>query len=109
MKQISRTIIHARPTCLWRTNAVNRNAQFRPHSDSGAGSGQSTSLMVGLRIYVGEELVVERVTHDIKYKPMGFNGRTQRHWALGFSGESYSLVWFTPTGCEGKRGIDLCS
>ena len=91
------------------TIAVNRNAQFRPHTDSGAGSGQSTSLIVGLGNYVGGELVVEGVTHDIKYKPMEFNGWTQRHWTLGFSGERYSLVWFTPKGCEGIRGIDLCS
>lgn len=30
-----------------------------------------------------------------------------RHWTLPFQGERYSLVWFTPKGCEGIRGIDL--
>ena len=90
------------------TIAVNRNAQFRPHTDSGAGAGQSTSLIVGLGHYVGGELMVEGEKCDIRYKAVTFNGWKQRHWTLPFVGERYSLVWFTPKGCEGLRGIDLC-
>eukprot|EP00980_Cylindrotheca_fusiformis_P015463 scaffold4347_cov117-Cylindrotheca_fusiformis.AAC.7 len=89
------------------TIAINRNAQFRPHTDSGAGAGQSTSLIVGLGTYSGGELMVEGEEHDIRYKAIEFNGWTQRHWTLPFSGERYSLVWFTPKGCEDMRGIDL--
>ncbi|KAL7563007.1 hypothetical protein ACA910_013530 [Epithemia clementina (nom. ined.)] len=91
------------------TIAINRNAQFRPHTDSGAGAGQSTSLIVGLGTYSGGELVVEGTPMDIRYKPVEFNGWKQRHWTMPFSGERYSLVWFTPKGCEGVRGIDLCT
>jgi tRNA U38,U39,U40 pseudouridine synthase TruA len=90
------------------TIAVNRNAQFRPHTDSGAGAGQSTSLIVGLGNYAGGELVVEGEQKDIRYQGLEFNGWKQRHWTMPFSGERYSLVWFTPKGCEGLRGIDLC-
>lgn len=90
------------------TIAINRNAQFRPHTDSGAGAGQSTSLIVGLGTYVGGELVVEGEKKDIRYKGLEFNGWTQRHWTMPFQGERYSLVWFTPKGCEGVRGVDLC-
>jgi hypothetical protein len=89
------------------TIAINRNAQFRPHTDSGAGAGQSTSLIVGLGTYAGGELVVEGEKQDIRYKALEFNGWTQRHWTMPFVGERYSLVWFTPKGCEGLRGIDL--
>lgn len=89
------------------TIAINRNAQFRPHTDSGAGAGQSTSLIVGLGTYTGGELMVEGEKHDIRYRAIEFNGWTQRHWTMPFSGERYSLVWFTPKGCEGMRGIDL--
>lgn len=89
------------------TIAINRNAQFRPHVDSGAGAGQSISLIVGLGTYEGGELVVEGETQDIRYCPVEFNGWKQRHWTMPFKGERYSLVWFTPKGCEGKRGIDL--
>lgn len=89
------------------TIAINRNAQFRPHTDSGAGAGQSTSLIVGLGTYSGGELMVEGEMHDIRYKAMEFNGWKQRHWTMPFKGERYSLVWFTPKGCEGLRGVDL--
>ena len=86
------------------TIAVNRNAQFKPHVDSGAGAGQSKSLIVGLGDYKRGELVVEGVEGDIRYNPLEFNGWTQRHWTRPFSGERYSLVWFTPKGCEGIAG-----
>lgn len=89
------------------TIAINRNAQFRPHVDSGAGAGQSTSLIVGLGTYSGGELMAEEEKHDIRYQAIEFNGWKQRHWTMPFLGERYSLVWFTPKGCEGLRGIDL--
>ena len=89
------------------TIAINRNAQFRPHTDSGAGAGQSTSLIVGLGSYAGGELVVEGEIHNIQYNPIEFDGWKERHWTMPFRGERYSLVWFTPRGCEGVRGIDL--
>ena len=91
------------------TIAINRNAQFRPHTDSGAGVGQGTSLIVGLGTFVGGELVVEGELKDIRYKAVEFNGWKQRHWTMPFLGERYSLVWFTPKGCEGVRGLDLCN
>ena len=90
------------------TIAINRNAQFRPHIDSGAGAGQSRSLIVGIGTYSGGDLMVEGEKHDIRYKPLEFNGWTERHWTRPFLGERYSLVWFTPIGCEGVYGIDLC-
>ena len=90
------------------TIAVNRNAKFSPHTDSGSGAGQSTSLIVALGDFVGGELVVEGKVHNIRYEPLSFNGWTQRHWTLPFQGERFSLVWFTPRGCEGESGLTLC-
>mmetsp|Transcript_15656 Transcript_15656/g.32922 ORF Transcript_15656/g.32922 Transcript_15656/m.32922 type:complete len:930 (+) Transcript_15656:28-2817(+) len=89
------------------TIAINRNAQFRPHTDNGAGAGQSNSLIVGLGNYVGGELVVEGAKKDIRYNAVEFDGWKERHWTMPFQGERYSLVWFTPKGCEGMRGIDM--
>merc|ERR1719428_1919403 len=80
--------------------AVNCNALFAPHTDAGAGFGQSTSLIVGLGSYVGGELVVEGEISDIRYRPLEFDGWNQRHWTLPFDGERFSVVWFTPVGCE---------
>jgi hypothetical protein len=39
--------------------AVNYNAEFTPHVDSGTGAGQSLSMIVGLGDYTGGELYVE--------------------------------------------------
>lgn len=89
------------------TIAINRHAQFKPHVDSGAGAGQGISLIVALGDFSGGETVVEGAINDIRYKPLEFNGWTQRHWTLPFSGERYSLVWFTPKGCEEMTGLNL--
>jgi len=94
----------ARP--LSSTIAVNRNAQFKPHRDSGAGAGQGISAIVGLGDYTGGELCVETLdlerveVHDIRYSPLLFHGWRQKHWTLPFQGERFSIVWFTPQGCE---------
>jgi hypothetical protein len=64
-------------------------------------------LIVGFGTYSGGELMVEGEKHDIRYRAIEFNGWTERHWTMPFSGERYSLVWFTPKGCEGMRGINL--
>jgi tRNA U38,U39,U40 pseudouridine synthase TruA len=81
------------------TIAINKHAQFKPHRDSGAGSGQSRSAIVALGDFVGGELGVEFEVHDIRYQPLEFDGWGQRHYTLPFQGERYSLVWFTPKGC----------
>ena len=78
--------------------AINRRASFRPHIDSGAGHGQSLSLIVGLGDYVGGEICVEGDTHSIRYSPLEFDGWKKLHWTLPFQGERFSLVWFTPAG-----------
>jgi hypothetical protein len=80
------------------TIAINRHAQFKPHRDSGAGSGQSESLIVALGDFSGGEIAVENDAFDIRYVPLDFDGWNQRHWTLPFYGERYSLVWFTPLG-----------
>eukprot|EP00927_Polykrikos_kofoidii_P042802 TRINITY_DN36859_c0_g1_i1.p1 TRINITY_DN36859_c0_g1~~TRINITY_DN36859_c0_g1_i1.p1 ORF type:complete len:688 (-),score=109.54 TRINITY_DN36859_c0_g1_i1:126-2108(-) len=76
--------------------AINRNAQFAPHTDVGTSRGQSKSLIVGLGSYVGGELAVEGDVHDVRYRPLEFNGWRHRHWTLPFAGQRFSLVWFTP-------------
>lgn len=82
--------------------AVNSNAQFTPHVDSGTGAGQSLSMIVGLGDYAGGELFVEGKPVDIRYKPIEFDGWKLRHWTNSFAGERFSLVWFTPE-TKGKQ------
>ena len=88
--------------------AVNRRATFLPHTDAGAGFGQSTSLIVGLGDYTGGELVVEGEPHDIRYAPLTFDGWRQRHWTLPFEGERFSLVWFTPQSAAEAESESEC-
>ena len=85
------------------TITINRHAEFRPHRDSGAGAGQSTSLIVGLGDYFGGSLMVEGHAHDIRYRGLEFDGWRQLHWTRPFRGERYSLVWYTPQGLEQPR------
>eukprot|EP00547_Thalassionema_nitzschioides_P010977 CAMPEP_0194263428 /NCGR_PEP_ID=MMETSP0158-20130606/47052_1 /TAXON_ID=33649 /ORGANISM="Thalassionema nitzschioides, Strain L26-B" /LENGTH=659 /DNA_ID=CAMNT_0039003611 /DNA_START=346 /DNA_END=2325 /DNA_ORIENTATION=- len=76
--------------------AINCNAQFTPHVDSGRGAGQSLSMIVGMGDYGGGEVVVEGIPHDIQYDPLEFDGWSSRHWTNNYEGERFSLVWFTP-------------
>jgi len=76
--------------------AVNCKAQFLPHVDSGRGAGQSLSMIVGLGDYGGGDIVVESMSHDIRYAPLEFDGWRERHWTDTYNGERFSLVWFTP-------------
>lgn len=76
--------------------AINCNAQFTPHVDSGRGAGQSLSMIVGLGDYDGGKLAVEGAFHNIRYKPLQFDGWKLRHFTKSYQGERFSLVWFTP-------------
>lgn len=87
------------------TVAINCRAGFLPHKDSGAGAGQSKSLIVALGDFSGGELLVEGVAHDVRYSPLEFDGWAHRHWTAPFAGERFSLVYFTPCGCEDRGWI----
>jgi hypothetical protein len=89
--------------------AINCNAQFTPHVDSGRGAGQSLSMIVGLGDYVGGALGVEGVGYDIRYRPLEFDGWRLRHWTKQFQGERFSLVWFTPELKGDEKVTELSS
>lgn len=94
------TQVEGEPACKPRPPsshcAVNCNAQFTPHVDSGRGAGQSLSMIVGFGDYSGGQLAVEGEPYDIRFVPLEFDGWRLRHWTLPFAGERFSLVWFTP-------------
>jgi FkbM family methyltransferase len=78
--------------------AINRNAEFTPHVDSGRGQGQSVSMIVGLGDFNRGSIFVEGKPYNIRYNPLEFDGWKQRHWTEPFQGERFSLVFFTPAG-----------
>ena len=58
-------------------------------------SGQrGLSLIVGLGDYAGGALGVEDAIHDIRYRPLEFDGYTQRHNAEEFEGEHYTTILY---------------
>ena len=53
-------------------------------------------MIVGLGDFRGGGLSVEGKSYDVRYKPLEFDGWKQIHSTEPFTGERYSLVWFTP-------------
>ena len=76
--------------------AVNRNIEYVPHIDSGKGRKLSYTTIVSLGDHSGGNLLVEGKSYSIHYKPLKYDGWKQVHSTLPFSGERFSLVWFTP-------------
>jgi FkbM family methyltransferase len=76
--------------------AINFNAAFTPHLDSGSRGGDDPSLIVGMGDYEGGNFVVDGIAHDIRYRPLEFDGWNQWHWTDTFQGDRFTLVFFTP-------------
>jgi hypothetical protein len=87
--------------------AINCNAQFKPHVDSGRGMGQSVSMIVGLGDYHDGEITIEQTPYPIRYGPIEFDGWKLRHWTQPFIGtDRFTLVWFTPATMASNPTID---
>ena len=94
---------HRAPSAAY---CVNRQTVFKPHVDKGGDgtSGQrGLSLIVGLGDYAGGALGVEDAVHDIRYRPLEFDGYTQRHYSEEFEGERFSVVWFSSRRLTGSE------
>lgn len=71
---------------------VNQNYFSKPHKDIG---NLGESLIVGFGNYTGGELNVWGINHDIRHKPLTFNGSEETHWTAEWVGDRYSLVFHT--------------
>jgi hypothetical protein len=71
---------------------VNQNYSSKPHKDIG---NLGDSYIVGFGDYTGGELNVWNVNHDIRHKPLIFNGAENLHWTQPWQGTRYSLVFHT--------------
>jgi FkbM family methyltransferase len=86
--------------------AINYNAEFTPHLDSGARGGDDVSLIVGMGDYQGGRLIVDGKFCDIRYQPLEFDGWNQWHWTETFQGDRFTLVFFTPALRDKTRSPD---
>jgi FkbM family methyltransferase len=86
--------------------AINFNAEFTPHLDSGTRGGDDVSLIVGMDDYEGGRLIVNGKFCDIRYQPLEFDGWNQWHWTETFQGDRFTLVFFTPALRDKIRSPD---
>ena len=83
------------PDHVFSTITINRNVLCKPHKDA---KNNGTTMIVGLGDYTGGELVIEGVKHDIHYKPMYFNGFLHEHYNETWSGNRYTLMFYSYKG-----------
>lgn len=76
----------------WDAVQVNDNYQSAPHKDKG---NEGDSYIVGFGDYTDGELTVETTDYDIHNKPHLFRGCDLLHSTKPWSGNRYSLVFFS--------------
>ena len=85
------------PEFIFTTIQYNKNQQCKKHLDK---NNVGESFIVGFGDYEGGELIVydeggnNPVKHDIKNKPLKFDGSKYWHETAEFVGERYTLVFF---------------
>lgn len=79
------------PDFEFNTITLNHNLQCQPHKDS---KNVGNSIIIGFGDYKDGELNIEGEKHDIKYKPLKFNGALKKHWVEPFTGERWTAVYF---------------
>ena len=79
------------PNFKYTTIQFNKNHKSAKHVD---GRNVGMSMMIGLGNYTGGELSVEGVKHDIKYKPVIFDGKNKEHWVEFFTPDRYSIIMY---------------
>jgi FkbM family methyltransferase len=71
---------------------INHNVECMPHKDA---RNSGTTLIIALGDYTGGELVVDDEEIDIKEKPYYFNGYLKEHYNKPFTGDRYSLMFYS--------------
>lgn len=72
---------------------VNQNYETAPHKDKG---NVGESCILGFGDYEGGDLVVDKTPVPIKNQLVFFDGSLYEHYTTPFTGNRYSLVFFTP-------------
>lgn len=90
---------------LWHTITLNHNVKAKKHID---GLNVGDSYIVGFGEYTGGKLrtysdEVEYTAHDIKNRPLKFNGALIAHETEDFTGERYTLIFYKQDKGASKR------
>ena len=70
---------------------LNKNYITKPHIDK---NNIDNSYIVALGNYSGGDLILNSYKHNIRYKPLLFNGKKWEHSTEAFEGNRYSIVFF---------------
>ena len=70
---------------------LNKNYITKPHIDK---NNMDNSYIVGLGDYKMGNLILNSYKHDIRYKPLLFNGKCWEHSTDSFTGNRFSIVYF---------------
>ncbi len=70
---------------------LNHNFKCKPHYDK---MNTGESYIVGFGDYTGGELNVDGQKHDIRHKPLKFNGEKSLHWVEDWEGDRWTAVYF---------------
>lgn len=91
---------------FWSQVQINFNYDIPKHKDS---CNQGFSYIVGFGDYTGGELVIDFDGYekkvDIHDNPYTFNGSEYEHWVAPFTGDRWSLVFFTHHSKEQLRDL----
>jgi len=85
------------PDFQYNTSTLNKNVKARLHRD---GSNVGISMIIAIGDFTGGGLYVENLEtgemelHDIKYKPVYFNGYLSDHETEEFVGNRYSIIYY---------------
>lgn len=71
---------------------INHNVLCKPHKDA---RNEGTTMIIGLGNYTGGELHIDGKDVDIKHKPFYFNGYLKEHYTLPFTGDRWSLMFYS--------------
>jgi len=90
---VQRLIGLSHPNFEYTTIQINKNVLCKPHIDK---NNVGPSYILALGDYEGGELNVEGSQFNIRNKWKKFNG-LKAHWVENFTGDRYSLIFFTHT------------
>lgn len=79
------------PDFKYNTITLNHNFKCKPHKD---GKNRGSSMIIGFGNYLDGELNIEGIKHDIRYKPLEFDGSKKEHWVEDWEGDRWTAVYF---------------
>ena len=91
-EELRKYIWEHRPEFKYTTITLNYNLECLPHRDK---NNKGLSMITGFGKYTGGEFIVEGEKHDINGKWIEFNGHLREHWTSPFSGDRYSVVYYS--------------